>query len=417
MHVGTAEVITVRAAARARHKSRGSRVLRAGAAAVLAVSSIVFATSPTAKAAAPARVSQHSTWSIEPMTERGDLSADSCVTAEFCVAVGAKINDDGAVVGGVEVWNGSTWKAQRTPQPGGSEYTELTGVWCVSVIACAAVGDFDSDDFEDDAPLAEVWNGSTWTISQAPNPAGTTQAVLDSVSCTAANDCTAAGYYYTNYNANLALPLVESWNGSKWGIQKTPTDPGSLSSFLYGVSCSSADVCTAVGYAAAATDVPLVETWNGKVWSIAAVPNPARSMGSFLRGVSCAATTACTAVGYYISARDVDVTLVEAWNGRTWAVEPSPNVKGVPQTIFNGVSCSTPTSCTAVGQFVTGRHIESMFVAAGTDNVWTPQTTEPVSPAESAFSGASCAAPTLCQAVGVSDLSAHDSFLAEGEGG
>jgi hypothetical protein len=410
MHVGTSEVIPVRRAAQPCRAARGASMVSVGAAAALALSSIVFATAPTARAAAPAQVGKHSTWSLEPMTPRGDLSASSCVTADFCVAVGAEINDDGEVVGGVEVWNGSTWKSQPTLHQPGADYTELTGVSCTSVTACTAVGDFYSHDLDDEAPLAEVWNGSTWTVTPTVNPAGTTQALLNSVSCISANACTAAGYYYNN--SDLGRPLVEAWNGAKWTTQDARTAPGSEASFLYGVSCRSVSLCTAVGDAFEGSNVPLVETWNGKIWSVIAVPNPGGGVGGILLAVACASTSACTAVGYSGNAR----TLVEGWNGGTWAIVPSPNVKGGAQVFFTGVSCSTPTLCTAVGSSVTRHNIESMLVAAGTDNIWTLQTTESVTPAESWLNGVSCVAPTVCHAVGASDLSAHDFFLAEGEG-
>ena len=50
-----------------------------------------------------------------------------------------------------------------------------------------------------------------------------------------------------------------------WTIQHTPNPRGSLRNILYGVSCSSATACTAVGYREndAGDFVPLAEVWNG----------------------------------------------------------------------------------------------------------------------------------------------------------
>jgi hypothetical protein len=47
----------------------------------------------------------------------------------------------------------------------------------------------------------------------------------------------------------------------------------------------------------------------------------------FLNGVSCASPTNCTAVGQdYRTASGAQLTLIERWNGRAWRVEPSPSI-------------------------------------------------------------------------------------------
>jgi len=66
---------------------------------------------------------------------------------------------------------------------------------------------------------------------------------LDSVSCPTTNDCTAVGTYATS---SADLPLAERWNGSAWSSQTTPNP--FADTFPYGVSCSAATSCTAVGF-------------------------------------------------------------------------------------------------------------------------------------------------------------------------
>jgi len=41
----------------------------------------------------------------------------------------------------------------------------------------------------------------------------------------------------------------------------------------------------------------LIEAWNGTSWSV--VPSPGRGSHSALVGVSCVSATACSATGYY----------------------------------------------------------------------------------------------------------------------
>ena len=58
--------------------------------------------------------------------------------------------------------------------------------------------------------------------------------------------CTAVGYYYAA-NATTGI-YAEAWNGTRWSLQTTPVPPGTADSALFGVSCTSASTCTAVGY-------------------------------------------------------------------------------------------------------------------------------------------------------------------------
>jgi hypothetical protein len=68
-----------------------------------------------------------------------------------------------------EHWDGSRWTIRRLPVPPvppGEEPVVLpASVSCMSVTACVAVGSSHG------ATLAERWNGATWTIQPAPNPA------------------------------------------------------------------------------------------------------------------------------------------------------------------------------------------------------------------------------------------------------
>ena len=133
------------------------------------------------------------------------------------------------------------------------------------------------------------------------------------MSCTAATVCTAVGSYA---NSSGLVAMAERWNGSSWKIQPTPT--GARPGFLSGVSCTAATACTAVGdYDSSGMDVTLAERWNGSTWKIQPTPNPAGGTYSslpLLNGVSCTAPTACTAVGYYVSSGGTHLTLAERYS-------------------------------------------------------------------------------------------------------
>ena len=68
----------------------------------------------------------------------------------------------------------------------------------------------------------------------------------------------------------------------------------------------------------------LAEAWNGTKWRILNTKTPLGSTGDVLRGVSCSSSTSCMAVGDYIGPSTF-LTLAEVWNGTKWAIKKTPN--------------------------------------------------------------------------------------------
>jgi hypothetical protein len=206
-------------------------------------------------------------------------------------------------------------------------------------------GPRDGDSIDESLTLAERWNGSTWSIQSTPSPIGATASSLDGVSCTSAIACTAVGSFG---NGSFETAFAEQWNGNGWSIQNTPIPSGAVGSNLNDVSCSSATACSAVGsYNASSTgpELTLVERWNGNTWSIQNTPIPTNPNAE-LWGVSCTSATTCTAVGLVNSGT---ATLAEAWSGTSWSIESAQNPG--PDSYFLGVSCTSAIGCTAVGSF------------------------------------------------------------------
>jgi hypothetical protein len=63
-----------------------------------------------------------------------------------------------------------------------------------------------------------------------------------------------------------------------------------------------------------------------------------------LASVHCATDTSCVAVGFYSGGG----TVVERWNGSSWALVASPD-RTNSASVLSGVSCATATTCVAVG--------------------------------------------------------------------
>jgi hypothetical protein len=57
-------------------------------------------------------------------------------------------------------------------------------------------------------PLAEAWNGTSWSLQKTPSPAGSSTTVLSGVACAAAGPCDAVGYYFSA--DGIELPLAET---------------------------------------------------------------------------------------------------------------------------------------------------------------------------------------------------------------
>ena len=187
--------------------------------------------------------------------------------------------------------------------------------------------------------LAERWGGTKWALQRTPS-----SGPLDAVSCPTATACTAL----TLNHGALA------WNGTTWASQRVPI-PSANGSGLTGVSCTSATACTAVGFYYTPDEMEQlvwVGRWNGRTWTSQPAPSPPTSAGlrqEAFQGVSCTSPTACVAVGFYTNAPHSTVPLVEAWNGTTWAIQPAGTSFSTPDNGLYGVSCRSATACGSRG--------------------------------------------------------------------
>jgi hypothetical protein len=234
-------------------------------------------------------------WAAQPLptsAEFSPLAGVSCTSATSCMAVGIFFKKTAPYKVLAERWNGTTWTAEAAPSPAGNEDVSMGGVSCTSATACTLVGSYENGDNQ--YTLAERWNGTTWAIQTTPNAAGSAESWLTGVSCTSATACIAVGYASGTKAGSVEVPLAERWNGTTWTILPTPNPAGPVNE-LDGVSCRSATACTAVGQRTSRT---LAEQWNGKTWAIQGTPHPGVSSNE-LSSVFCAAAVPCTAAGNY----------------------------------------------------------------------------------------------------------------------
>ncbi len=291
-----------------------------------------------------------SSWSIvaspNPSTLKDYLFSVACTSSAQCFAVGYYGNGaDYAEQTLIKQWDGSAWSVYASPNSS-TATTDLFSVTCGTSTQCFAVGRYQTST-SGDRTLIEQWNGSSWSILTSP-ASQTTNNRLNNVSCPAATNCFAVGDYF---NGNNYQTLIEHWNGTSWSIVPSPNFGALLDNQLYGVTCTSATQCFAVGfYSNGYSNRTLIERWDGTSWSIVPSPNSALGSGTLddLYSVTCTSATDCFAVGYYYDGSYYK-TLIEHWDGTSWSIVTSANSSTTPENYLYGVTCISAMDCFAVG--------------------------------------------------------------------
>jgi hypothetical protein len=278
-----------------------------------------------------------------------DPQGISCLSASDCTVVGSYVVEGGEVLGLGLHWNGSSWSHQAVTTPPGGARQAMHAVSCSSATSCVSVGQLGGGLV---SPTASVWSGGAWAPTPAvPLPAGAVEGMLQSVSCTSSTNCLAVGSYREGTGGRKTL--VEKWNGAQWSRMTSPNPSGKFNSELNGISCFGSG-CIAVGQALDETTFiakTLVESLSGSTWTIKSSPNPIGDGWSYLQSVSCTLGNACTAVGASRAEFVADnSTLAERWNGTAWSLQTTLNPNtATPDDQFEGVSCAATTMCMAVG--------------------------------------------------------------------
>jgi hypothetical protein len=230
-----------------------------------------------------------------------------------------------------EHFNGTSWSVVSTPALPPGNFGELFGVAAVSSTDVWAVGE--TGNLSPFSPLIEHWDGTQWSIVTGP-PASSP---LNAVTAISATDVWAVGQNN----------LIENFNGTSWSIVPAPNTGFGLDANLSGVSGTSATDVWAVGGIGRHPAVQVLH-WDGTTWSVVPAPSPA--FDSSLHSVVALSPTNVWAVGTDNSGPTR--TLIEQWNGTVWAVVPSPNVGGNSVNANNsltGVAAVSATDVWAVG--------------------------------------------------------------------
>jgi hypothetical protein len=175
------------------------------------------------------------------------LDGIDCLWSNFCVAAGRYTTSGGSTKSLVMFWNEGKWALQTVTDPEGAAQSTLLDVACTpSPNRCTAVGGWKNSKYEQ-FTLAYRFNGSsTWTLQSTPNPGGSIASVFQEASCATETSCTAAGSWVSGSGGSNQT-LAEIWNGSSWSIQGPPNPAGATFSAFFGASCLGTS-CFGVGW-------------------------------------------------------------------------------------------------------------------------------------------------------------------------
>jgi hypothetical protein len=185
------------------------------------------------------------------------------------------------------------------------------------------------------------WDGANWTAVASP-----TGQALFGVSCSAANNCWAVG---TRANATSTGWVFLRWNGTVWNLTNS-TNPAINAQNLTAVHVVSATEAWTVGNPGAAGQRPMILVWNGAQWSLSIAGLPA--INTLLNAVTCIAGNTCWTVGNNSGG---ELTLRRVAPGNWQRIGP---VASADNRNLRGLACTGVNDCWSVG------------VAGGTADRW-----------------------------------------------
>jgi hypothetical protein len=364
----------------------------------------------------------------------------SCTSAGNCVAGGDYNNaaDDREAFLVTET-NGTWHKPVEVPGTAalntGNEAV-LSSVSCASAGNCSAGGFYSPLPGKQQAFVADEVHGTWQPARIVPGTAGLNvglQAVVTSVVCSSAGDCTAGGSYAPRKATSqdqYSAPFVVSERNGRWGTARQA--PGRLARAGYVVmrdlSCASAGNCTAVGILEtgglpvgpgatssepAATAPPIrgfaVSQVHGTWRNMVAVKMPAAlsKKASWLNAVSCTAAGDCTAGGI-----GANTAIIAREAGGTW--HTATVVSGLSAINQQGagisvLSCSSPGTCSAAGGAAAHNHDYS-FVVSEANGKWSSarQIASSLTTGSTGIQALSCTRNGFCSAGGYYDATPFD---------
>jgi hypothetical protein len=242
--------------------------------------------------------------------------------SELFAASASSPNDIWAVGQSTIHFDGTTWTAFPAPMIKGDNNSFLQGVVAISPTLAWAAGNV--TDGTHPGQVIEHWNGTKWSLFPGPKFGKKDQADVFAMTSSSANDVWAIGSL-VNLGTGMVSSLFEHWNGTAW----TATTVESNNEFLFGASADATNDAWAVGFHGSDNIGTAAMHWDGANWKRVTTPNVGRGTNK-LNAVLALAPNDAWAVGFSTPVapplRSATLTLIEHFDGASWAVVPSPNV-------------------------------------------------------------------------------------------
>lgn len=292
--------------------------------------------------------------------------------------------------------------AKRGTDDNSFQAADLSAVTCNSPTYCMAVGDY-KDAKGVEWPLVVNFSGAKWQALSVPEPPrstalakeaaaaapGQTYGFLSSIACAAEGECTAVGAYADATQQRFGL--LESLYKGNWTAAAAPEPSkdasgegagtvanGQADATLSAVACPSAKSCVSVGNYkdASGSSTGLVDVLNHGGWQAVTAPEPHTDAlggrpGSDLTGeadtslttVSCQPAGVCMSAGTYNDALGNSVGLIDLFAAGTWQAVAAPAPSSPFQlgittrqaVTVTDVACSPDGTCALVGTYEDGQ--------------------------------------------------------------
>jgi hypothetical protein len=304
---------------------------------------------------------------------------------------------------------------------------KINSVSCPAPGDCSAGGYYTVASSGHQQALVVTETGGTWgSAEEVPGSAalnaGGPGAVILAVSCASPGNCSGGGYYSDASGHEQALVVTQT-NGT-WGTAKEIPGTGALnaggSARVDSVSCGAPGDCSAAGqYASRTVDgistvQAFVVSQTGGTWGkVEEVPGTAAlNAGGYatVNSVSCPSAGNCSAGGFYLDASFDTQAFVVSESGGTWG--SAGEIPGsaaldrhAPGAMTDSVSCGTPGDCSASGSYTDASGAQQAFVADQSAGTWgsaeeVPGTAALNGGGQAIAQSVSCAPAGLCNAVG-----------------
>ena len=249
-------------------------------------------------------------------------------------------------------------------------YAYFSSVSCASTGNCTAAGRF-KDLAGNFQAFTQTSTGGTWAQAKPATYAAGIQnaapyAYFNSVSCASTGTCTAAGAFKDQGGNTQAF--TQSSTGGTWGNAvpatfATDIQNAAPNAYFNSVSCTPAGYCTAAGgfkdqggNTQAFTQTSTGGTWGNAVPTTFATDVQYAAPNAYFNSVSCAPASYCTAAGIFKDHAGYFQAFTQTSTGGTWgnavpATFATDIQSTTPSAYFKSVSCTPAGYCTAAGRF------------------------------------------------------------------